>query len=99
MPPKRKITLSDEVREALLGRLEQSRETSDRAREAFFVDVYLMNRAGLTEKEEAERLGVSSATVNDWKRRGEEAWRRREEDGSRRLGIDPDGPPELGAVS
>lgn len=91
MPPKRRITLPDDVRDALSERLRESKEASERTRESFFVDVYLMNRAGMTEKEIAEVLGVSPATVNDWKRKGEEAR-------NRRSGVDPDRSGELTAL-
>lgn len=83
--------MPDDVRDALSERLRESKEASERTRESFFVDVYLMNRAGMTEKEIAEVLGVSPATVNDWKRKGEEAR-------NRRSGVDPDRSGELTAL-
>lgn len=88
MPPRKKITLPDDVREALGERLRESKDASERSRENFLIDVYLMNKAGMTEKEIADLLKASPATVNDWKRKGEEAR-------ARRSGVDPDRPREL----
>lgn len=90
MPPRnRKTVLPDEVREAFKERLTQSRESKDRAEEDFYVDVYLMNKAGLTFDEIAAQLRTSSSTVDGWKKKGEEAYRRRESTRDRQLGEDP----------
>ena len=89
MPPRKKITLPDEVREALKGRLSQSKAIAARAEEDFHVDVYLMNQAGLTFDEIATQLGTRTSTVSDWKRKGEEAYRRRESARSEPAGEDP----------
>lgn len=89
MPPRKKITLPDEVRDALKGRLSESKDVADRAEESFHIDVYLMNRAGLTFEEIATQLGTRTSTVSDWKRKGEEAYRRRESARSESAGEDP----------
>lgn len=87
VPPKRKITLSDDVREAFTERLKHSQACAERAEEDFLIDVYLMNLSGMTIAEIAEALGQKTSTVGDWKRKGEEAR-------SRRGGIDSDGRAE-----
>lgn len=89
MPPRKKIQLSDDVREAFKGRLTHSKEIADRAEEDFHIEVFLMNKSGLTFGEIALQLNTRTSTVSDWKKKGEEAFERRESARSRQLGEDP----------
>ncbi|WP_327719912.1 hypothetical protein OG381_34555 [Streptomyces sp. NBC_00490] len=81
--------MSDEVRDALRARLTRAKETKDRAEEDFYIDVYLMFQAGLTFDEITRELGASVGAVNDWKKKGEEASRRRESARGHRPDQDP----------
>ncbi|MFG3509627.1 hypothetical protein ACGF5F_29465 [Streptomyces sp. NPDC047821] len=95
MPPKKRIELSDEVRAAFTERLQHSKACADRGVEDFLIDVYLMNKAGMTIAEIGVSLGTKTSTVGDWKRKGEEAYTRREQERSGRPGGDPDRSGEL----
>lgn len=86
MPPKNRITLPDDVREAFRERLVHSKKISDRTVEDFYIDVYLMNRSGMTLAEIAEVLGESSSTIGDWKKKGEQARDRRNRESLERPG-------------
>ncbi|MGV9850453.1 ECF-type sigma factor [Streptomyces sp. NPDC003442] len=80
MPPKKKLTLTDEVRETMEEALELSHEGFKRAHqeiETFKMKVSLANQGGLTIEEIAVILGVSSSTVGRWKMDGDEARKRR----------------------
>ncbi|MFC5799148.1 helix-turn-helix domain-containing protein [Streptomyces formicae] len=98
MPPKKKVDLPDHVREAALADVELSHQQALDAEERDRVRVFLATEQGLSTYEIADRLGVSQQTVSNWRRQGEEVYRRREAARSRRSGNDPDRPTELGAV-
>ena len=95
MPPRKRVTLSDEVREAFKARLSHSKQSADRAEEDFHIDVYLMNRSGLTFEEIAQEIRTRTSTVSDWKKKGEEAYLRRESARDHPAGNDPVRPGEL----
>jgi DNA-directed RNA polymerase specialized sigma24 family protein len=77
MPPKRRPAVSDELKAVLQQRLAHVKAMSDRAVEDFHIEVYLMNKAGLTFDDIAAVFGTRSSTVTDWKKKGEEASQRR----------------------
>jgi DNA-binding transcriptional regulator YiaG len=89
VPPRKKIQLSDDVREAFKGRLTHSKEIADRAEEDFHIEVFLMNKSGLTFEEIATQLNTRTSTVSDWKKKGEEAFGRRESARDQQPGEDP----------
>lgn len=89
MPPKKKVQLSDDVRAAFKAQLADAKRVSDQATENFYVQVYLMNRSGLTFSEIAEIFETRTSTVSDWKRKGEEAYGRRESARDQQFGEDP----------
>lgn len=66
-PGRRKIELSDTVREAWEEQLKQSAEAAKRAEQSHKMTVYLANKAGLTYDEISKVLGVSSSVVGNWK--------------------------------
>lgn len=86
MPPQKRITLPDDVREAFEERLVHSKKISDQAVEDFYIDIYLMHRSGMTIAEIAGVLGESTSTVGDWKKKGEQARNRRRGEGPHRPG-------------
>jgi DNA-directed RNA polymerase specialized sigma24 family protein len=86
--------LSEDVRAAFKAQLADAKRVADQQVENFHVQVYLMNRSGLTFDEIAEIFGTRSSTVTDWKRKGEEAYKRRESARDRQLGEDPVRPGE-----
>lgn len=88
MPPKKRITLSDEVREAVLEDVALSHEQAIDADKREKIRIFLATEQGLTTYEIAERLGVSQSVVSKWSRQGEQAR-------DRRRGEDPDRPEEL----
>lgn len=98
MPPRKKITLSDDAREALLSDVELMHEIATQAEENDKIKIYLASEQGLTTYELGERLGVSAQTASTWAKQGREAWRRREEARGRRGGVDPDRSGELTAL-
>jgi DNA-directed RNA polymerase specialized sigma24 family protein len=98
VPPKKKVTLPDHVREAVLSDVELSHEVAVQADENDKIRIYLAVEQGITTQEIGHRLGAAQTTVSRWRRQGEEAYRRREQARSGRPGGDPDRPAELGAV-
>jgi DNA-directed RNA polymerase specialized sigma24 family protein len=94
VPPKKKVQLSDDVRDAFKRQLADAKRVSDQATENFYVQVYLMNLSGLTFQEIAEIFGTRTSTVSDWKRKGEEAYAARESARSQEPGEDPLRPAE-----
>lgn len=87
MPPRKRIELSQDVREALEEDLALSYDAYQRAGEEFKMKVAVLNRAGLTVQDISDVIGVGKSTVGDWKRQGEEAR-------DRRRGIRAGGPGE-----
>ncbi|MFE4370354.1 hypothetical protein ACFRMN_19330 [Streptomyces sp. NPDC056835] len=84
MPPRKKITLPEDVRRAFEERLKHSQQVADRAEEDFYIEIALMNAAGMTIEEIAATLEARTSTVGDWKRKGDQAReRRRREDPDR----------------
>jgi DNA-directed RNA polymerase specialized sigma24 family protein len=77
MPARRRAALPDDLKAALKLRLAHIKAMSDRAVEDFHIEVYLMNRSGLTFEDIAEVFATSSSTVSDWKKKGDEAYQRR----------------------
>lgn len=87
-PGRRKLTLSDGVREAFEEQLRQSAENLQRVTDNHKMTVYLANKAGLTYDEIAEILDVSSSVIGNWRsevaeKRGEVRRRRPDEPGER----------------
>jgi hypothetical protein len=89
VPPRKRIELSDEVREALRGRLSVAKDVKDQAEESFYIEVFLMFKAGLTFDEITSELRASVGAVSDWKKKGEGAYNRRESARDRQPGEDP----------
>lgn len=89
MPPRKRIELSADVRDALEEDLKLSYEAYLRQAEDFKMKLALINRAGLTVQDISDAIGVGKSTVGDWKRQGEEAR-------DRRRGDSPGGPGERG---
>jgi transposase len=87
VPPRKRIDLSADVREALEEDLALSYEAYQRNAEEFKMKLAVLNTAGLTVQEISDVIGVGKSTVGDWKRQGEEAR-------NRRRGIRPGGPGE-----
>jgi transposase len=86
--------LSDDAREAFKAQLADAKRVADQQMENFHIQVYLMNRSGLTFDEIAAVFDTRSSTVTDWKRKGEEALERREREKresarDQQLGEDP----------
>lgn len=77
MPPRKRIELSQDVREALEEDLKLSYEAYCRTEEDFKIKLALANRAGLTIQDLSDAIDVGKSTVGDWKRQGEEARNRR----------------------
>lgn len=98
MPPK-KVALSDEVRVAFKAQLAEAKRVADQSMETFHIQVYLMNRSGLTFDEIADIFGTKSSTVSGWKAKGEEAYRRGESTRDRSAGQDSDRPGQRIPVS
>lgn len=79
MPPgRRKIELSDPVREALTEQLLQSKRAVKQAERDYKNTVYLAYKAGLTVREISDILSdeegtISSSTVGNWKTEIEQA--------------------------
>jgi transposase-like protein len=97
VPPKKKVTLPDHVREAALADVELSHQQAMEADERDKLRIFLAVEQGLSTYEIADRLGVSQQVVSKWRRQGEEVYKQREQARSERLGIDPDRPAELAA--
>lgn len=95
MPPRKRVELSDDVRTAFKAQLADAKRAADLQLENFHIQVYLMNRSGLTFDEIAAVFGTRSSTVTDWRRKGEEAYKRRESARDQRPGGDPVRPGEL----
>lgn len=90
MPPKKKVDLPDHVRAAVLADVELTHQQAVQAEQTDKIRVYLAIEQGLTTYELAERLGVSQSVVSNWRRQGEEAYKRRESARDQPAGQDPD---------
>lgn len=78
MPPKKRITLPDQVRDAVLGDVALSCDIWNRAEEDFKVRVYYAVEQGVSQGEIAERLGASQPVVSKYARQGREILAARE---------------------
>lgn len=97
MPPKKRITLSESVREALINDVALTHQAAIEADERDKIRIYLAVEQGLTTGELAEGMGVSQSAVSNWRRQGEEAFKRREEARNRRGSVDTGRSAELAA--
>ncbi|MBA2951409.1 transposase [Streptomyces himalayensis] len=95
MPPRKKIDLPDHVRDAVLADVKMDYEQAINADERSKIRIYLATEQGLSTYELAEELSVSQSVISNWKRQGEEAYKRREQARDQQLGEDPLRPGEL----
>lgn len=106
MPPKKRVTLPDHVRAAVLADVALSHQTAQDADENSKIRIFLATEQGLDTYELAEKLGISQTSVSKYARLGREALERREQgrgaresEGGQQSGEDPDRPGELLAYS
>ena len=78
MPPRKKVTLPDHVRAAVLADIVLSHQTTITAEENEKVRIFLATEQGLDTYEIAEHLGMSQSGVSNYRRQGKEIWERRE---------------------
>lgn len=81
MPSRRKITLSDEVKRAVLDEIAMDYQAWQEAEKRFKRRVYLATVQGVYGEEIAERVSVSGGVVSKWKGQGEQETRGRRLDG------------------
>lgn len=92
MPPKKRIELPEEVREALLDEVSLTYEVAQQATETSKIRMYLAIQQGLTTREIADQLNarsvkpVSQSTISNWSREGEQARKRRDRERAERPG-------------
>ena len=96
MPPKKKVVLPDNVRDAVLTDVELTYRDSLDSDTRSKIRIFLATEQGLSTYEIADKLKVSQPVVSKWSRQGREALARREEEqrraeeGNRSRGDDPD---------
>jgi transposase-like protein len=77
------------VRAAVLADVELTHQQAIQAEENDKIRIYLASEQGLTTYDMAQRLGVSQSVVSNWRRQGEEAYKRRESARDHQAGSDP----------
>lgn len=105
MPPKKRVTLPDHVRAAVLADVALSHKTAQDADENSKIRLYLATEQGLDTYELAEELGISQTSVSKYARLGREALERRKREREAREsardqqpGEDPLRPGELESI-
>jgi transposase-like protein len=83
------VELPDHVRAAVLADVGLTHQQAITAEENDKVRVYLAVEQGVTTYEICQELGVSQSVVSNWRRQGEEIFRRRESARSNQAGVDP----------
>ncbi|GAA1427684.1 hypothetical protein GCM10009601_39370 [Streptomyces thermospinosisporus] len=92
MPPKKKVTLPEHVRAAVLADIELTHQTAIQAEENDKVRIFLATQQGLDTYEIADKLGISQSSVSKYARQGREILeRRRREAEARESGGQPSG--------
>lgn len=96
MPPKKKVSLPDHVRAAVLTDLAVTHQQALDADERDKIRIFLATEQGLDTYEIADELGISQTSVSKYARLGKQALERRaeerrarESEGGRRTGEDP----------
>ncbi|MFF0140451.1 helix-turn-helix domain-containing protein [Streptomyces sp. NPDC005227] len=77
MPYRKSVEWPEPVRAALCEDLRFVQNVARQAEEALRVRVYLAVEQGLTTQEVADALEISQSAVSNYRRQGEEAFRRR----------------------
>jgi transposase-like protein len=78
------------VRDALLAEAKLTHQLAEQAADTEKVRIYLAVEQGVTTYELAQELGMSQSVVSNWRRQGEEAYKRRESARSQPPGQDLD---------
>lgn len=104
MPPRKKATLPDHVRAAVLDDIALTHEAAMDALERDKIRIYLATEQGLDTYEIADRLGLSQTSVSKYAGQGRRALAEREQRARESAGnfggsVDPDRPGELLAHS
>lgn len=84
--PRKKIELSDHVRNAILDEIELIAEAAQRADEDKKIRVYLAREQGVLQADMASKLGVSTSVISLWSKQGEQARDRRRSERADRSG-------------
>ena len=80
MPPRKRVTLPDHVRNAVLSDLALTKRRATEAEEDFKVRIYLGVEQGLDTYELAEELGLSQSAVSKYRGQGQAILERREKE-------------------
>jgi hypothetical protein len=82
VPPRKKVTLPDHVRDAVLTDIALTYQNALDADEAAKIRLFLATEQGLDTYEIAEKLGISQTSASKYARQGKEALARRSEGGA-----------------
>lgn len=86
--PRKKITLPDHVKRAVLHEIHMDHQASQAAVDREHLRIYLAVEQNVLQAEIADELGVTQQAISNWRKRGEQIAR------DRGLVSGPDGPGE-----